>query len=287
MNENKTNINWYPGHMAKTKREIKELLPIVDLVFELIDARIPYSSRIDDIDSIVSNKPRILIMTKKDLCDINETDKWIKKYEDEGNKVCLVNLNDSNDFKKILSKVKEIEDDINKKRESKGLKNKNLKALVIGIPNVGKSTFINRMAGKNVAKTGNLPGVTTNLTWLKTNYNILLLDTPGILWPRFEENEVALNLASTSAIKIEVVDEGEVAVHILKKLNDFYKDKLQDRYKIDSINEEDIVETYDLIGKRFGFLISGGEIDYDRVSMQIINDIKNESVKGITFDRYE
>ena len=284
-NENKTNINWYPGHMAKTKREISEVLPLIDLVFEIVDARIPDSSRIEDIDNIVKNKDRIMIMTKKDLCDLEETKKWIKKYEDEGIKVVLVNLNTNDDLKFILAAVKQVAEKINLKRSEKGLKDKELKALVVGIPNVGKSTFINRLAGKKVAGVGNMPGVTKNLVWLKTKANLLLLDTPGILWPKFESDEVSCNLASMSAIKTEVFDNDHVACHILNKLSKYYPNKLNSRYGIDYFDNDDVGTMYDIIGKKLGCIIRGGEVDYNRVSTMIINDIRNENIKEVTFDR--
>ncbi len=281
----KTSINWFPGHMAKTKKQINELLPLIDIVYELVDARIPFSSRISDIDNVIKNKPRIMIMTKSDLCDLEETKKWVKKYESMGIKVVLTNLQGDFDYKPILNATNEISDIINSKRKEKGLKPKELKALVVGIPNVGKSTFINRLAGKKVANVGNRPGVTTNLVWLKTKLNILLLDTPGILWPKFENNEIALNLASFQAIRSEILNVDEVAVHILNKLSSLYPTILKERYNIESFDNEEIVETYDKIGKRIGAIIKGGEVDYDRVSNAILNDIKNEIVKNVTFDR--
>ena len=281
----KTKIpQWYPGHMNKARKEMIELLPQVDVVYEIIDARIPKSSKIVDIDNIVKNKPRVLIMSKVDLCDLNETNKWKSYYEQQGYKVVLVNFNDNNDFKKIVSATKDISEDINNKRIAKGLKPKELRALVIGIPNVGKSTFINKMAGKKVAQTGNMPGVTKNLVWLKTKYNIILLDTPGILWPKFDTLELGMNLASFAAIKIDILDKHEVAIHILNKLSKLYPNILESRYGLSEFNNDLIEESYEVIGKKYGCLIKGGEIDYERVSNQIINDVRNEKIKGITFD---
>ena len=284
MNENKTNINWFPGHMQKTKRQISELLPLIDVVYELIDARIPYSSKIVDIDDTIKNKPRILIMTKYDLCDKDETNKWVKYYENKGYKVVLTNLNNNESVKDIVNITNNLLKEKNEKRIVSGMKEKNIKVLVIGIPNVGKSTLINKMAGKKVSNVGNMPGVTKNLVWLKTNSNITLLDTPGILWPKFDNEKVALNLASMTAIKQDILNKDEIAVYIIKTLYKCYPNILNNRYNVSKL-DEDFIDVYETIGKKIGAIISGGEIDYNRVSDYILNDIKQERVIGITFDR--
>ena len=279
MNNNEYNINWYPGHMAKTKRLIKEKYDLIDIVYEVIDARMPKSSKIKDIDELLKDKPRILIMTKKDLCDINETKKWIKYYENEGYYVIAVDLSQNNSVNEIVDLTHKITKDIQEKREAKGLAKKEIRSLVIGIPNVGKSTLINRMAGKKVAVIGNNPGVTKSLSWIKT--------TSGILWPKLSDEEVELNLASLTAIPRDILPVDRIDIHILNKLNEYYPDILKSRYNLDFVDNDLLDEVYDTIGRKIGAVISGGEIDYDRVSKTILEDIKNERIKGITFDRID
>ena len=283
MNENKTNINWYPGHMEKAKRLILKEYQNIDIVYELIDARIPKSSKIKNIKEIIGNKPKILIMTKKDLADSKLLNKWVKYYEEKGNKVIIADLNNNNDINLIIKTTHELMQESQNKRIAKGLKEKEIKALVIGIPNVGKSTLINKLVGKKVAITGNKPGVTKGLTWLKTKHNILLLDTPGILWPKFDVEETALNLASLFSIKIEILDVNEIAIHILNKLNKYYPEKLQERYNIKPTPNLDFEEIYVELGRKMG-AIKNNEVDYERVSNRIINDLKDEYIKGIVFD---
>lgn len=278
-----TDINWYPGHMEKAKKLMIKEYKNIDMVYELIDARIPRSSKITNIYDVIGPKQKILIMTKKDLADRVMLDRWVRYYENLGNKVLACDLNDDSDIKKIIDTTHELMENMQDKRAEKGLNKKEVKVLVVGIPNVGKSTLINKLVGRKVAGVGNVPGFTKNLTWLKTDHNIVLLDTPGILWPKLENAEVARNLAALSAIKIDVFDVNEVAYHILNKLNKYYPDKLKERYEITSQNVLDLEEVYDIIGRKMG-AIKNNEVDYERVSTKIINDLKDEYIKGIVFD---
>ena len=277
-------INWYPGHMAKTKREIREKLNLIDIVYEVIDARMPKSSKIVDIDDLIKNKPRLLIMTKYDLCDKNETNKFIKYYEELGYQVIPVDLMTGTNVSKIIDASEEVLKEENEKRKAKGLKPRNIRALILGVPNAGKSTLINRLVGKKSAGVGNKPGFTKSLSWIRIHKNIDLLDTPGILWPKLEDQESAHILASFSSIKEEILNEDQIAFFILRKLYELYPKALEERYGISEL-DEDLIEAYDMIASRRGALTKGGVADYERVSRIILQDFKNGYFGPITFDR--
>ena len=279
----KVGINWYPGHMAKTKRMIKENLNLVDIIYEVIDARIPSSSKIIDIEEIIKNKPRILILTKYDLCDKTETDKFIKKYETLGYHVLKFNLNSDN-LNKLIDLSKEILNEKIIKQKEKGLKKNTIRALVIGIPNVGKSTLINKLAAKSKVQVGNKPGVTKNISWIKVQDGLEIMDTPGILWPKLDQEKEAYNLASMTAIKEDILPTDKISVYIITMLYKYYPEILKKEYNVEDISSfEDVFTT---IGKKYGLISRGGEVDYDKVETLIINDIKKGKIKNITFDRY-
>jgi len=277
-------INWYPGHMAKTKREIKENINMVDIIFEVVDSRIPISSKIKDIDEILGDKPRVIIMTKSDLCDLEKTKKCAKMYEAKGYKVVLVDLVNNKGLNLIFDATRELLSSLDEKRELKGLKKRAYRALIVGIPNVGKSTLINRLVGKKAAITGDKPGVTKKLSWIRINNELELLDTPGILWPKLDNETVAFNLACFSAIKEEILPKGKVAVYILDMLDKKYKQNLIDRYGLDDFDYDDVIPAYEKIGRKRGCLVSGGEVDYDKVSNLIIKDLKEGKLGNVTFD---
>ena len=279
---NKTNINWFPGHMAKAKREIKEKIDLIDIVFEVIDARIPKSSKNNDIEDIIKNKPRILIMTKSDLCDESITLEWKKYYESKGYKVVLLDLLHDN-VNEIFSVVNELMESINSKRISKGLKPRRIRSLVLGIPNVGKSTLINRLVGKKAVNVGNKPGITKNLEWIRINDKLELLDTPGILWPKINDSTIAYNLAAITAIKEEILDIEDISFYIIKTMYKLYPNNIIDRYGVSY--DEDIVNILDGIGKKIG-AVRNGEVDYDRVYIKVLRDLRDGYLGKITFDRF-
>ena len=284
MNENKTNINWYPGHMAKTKREIKDKIDLIDVVFEVIDSRIPDSSKNREIDGLIKNKPRILVMTKSDLCDLEKSRKWKIYYEKMGYQVVMVDLINNKNINEILNLTNKLSSSLNEKRLNKGLKARSLRILILGIPNVGKSTLINRLVGKKATNVGNKPGITKKLEWIRINKNLELLDTPGILWPKLEGYNTALNLAAMTAIKEEILNKEEVAIYIINTMLNLYPDSIKERYKLTT--KTDIVEILDKIGKSIG-AIKNNETDYEKVYNVILKDLREGYLGKVTFDIYE
>ena len=279
-----TSINWYPGHMAKTKREIKANLQLIDVVYELLDARIPYSSKNKDIDELIKNKPKILIMTKTDLCDLEITKKWQQYYENMGYKVILTDLINNKNIKQIIEVTSSLSDNMNKKRLSLGMKPRKTRVLILGVPNVGKSTLINRLVGKKAAPTGDKPGITKKLNWIRINDKLELLDTPGILEPKLENKEVALNLAALTSIKEEVLDLEQVALHIIDKMLNLYPSALKTRYNLTNTNTPLII--LNQIAKQKG-AIKKGEVDYEKVYKIILRDLKEGYLGNITFDPFD
>ena len=284
--DDKKTINWYPGHMAKTKREIGEKLNLIDIVFEVVDARMPLASKIVDIDDLIKNKPRVLVMTKYDLCDKVETDKIAKYYEGLGYKVVCVDLmsNNNSNVKRLVEIAQELMKVENDKRISKGMKPRAARILIVGVPNAGKSTLINRLVGRKSAGVGNTPGFTKSLSWIRINKDLELLDSPGILWPKMADQDAAHILASLSSVKEEILNSDDIACFILRKLYELYPEKLEERYGITEL-DEDLIEAYDIIAARRGALSRGGVADYEKVSNIIIRDLKNGHFGNITFDR--
>ena len=289
-----SSINWYPGHMLKTKKQIIEDLKLIDVVIEILDARIPLSSVNPDIQKIVQNKKRIVLLNKCDLADDNETAKWIKYFSNKNIVAIKTNSALGNGINQILEAIEKIMEKEIEIAKAKGIANKRIRAIILGIPNVGKSSLINRLANKKSAEVGNRPGVTKQKQWIRLNNNIELLDTPGVLWPKFEDEKVALNLAYTGTIKDEVIDKVEVAFNLLQILYSKHRNNLFERYKLTQeevdnvfIDDENFftMNLLELIAKKRGAIISGGNIDEEKISAIILNDFRTGKLGRITLER--
>ena len=294
-------INWYPGHMAKTKRQIIEDLKLVDVVVEILDARMPISSRNLDIEQYIEqyieNKDKLFLLNKSDLADNAENINWINYFNNNGIEAILINSNTGEGIKQTIKKIEEIYSVNQTKYQTKGRVGKAIRVMVLGIPNVGKSSFINRVSNKNSAQVGNKPGVTRQKQWIRINGNIELLDTPGVLWPKFEKQETALNLAYTGTIKDDVLQIIEIGFSLLKFLLENYLDKLAERYKLNNEEIKDILsneelqenerilEIMHLIGKKRGTITSGGNIDEEKTARLILEDFRNGKIGRITLEK--
>ncbi len=276
------NINWFPGHMKKTKEIIIDNLKLVDVVLEIIDSRIPISSRNPMIDEIIADKPRIIIMNKSDLSDPEVNKKWIAKFKEEGIPAILMNSKENVPVDRIYKEAKILLKEKFKKNEEKNIDNPLIRMMIVGVPNSGKSTFINKLSKKKGAKVGNRPGITQSKQWIKAGSNIQLLDTPGILWPKFEE-KIGLHLSFTNAIRDEVLNIEDLTLKFLEEMKEIKPEALVDRYGIDQ--EAPALEIYEAIAKKRGAIIAGGDFDYTRTANIILNDFRSGKLGKISLER--
>ena len=294
---NNMNINWYPGHMAKTKRQIQEDLKLIDVVVELLDSRIPISSRNPDINTLVQGKKKIIVLNKSDLAEEKETIKWVEYFKAQRIPAVITDANSGKGIKDVIKQAELIMKDELDKREEKGRIGRKIRIMILGIPNVGKSSFINRLANKNSLEVGNKPGVTRKKQWIKISNSIELLDTPGVLWPKFENDEVALNLAYTGTIKDDVLEKTDVAFYFLKYMLENEIDKLVARYNLskqeilNSLENQTRPENeiiYDImlqIGKSRGAVVSGGNVDDVKTANIILEDFRSGKLGRITLEK--
>lgn len=275
-------IQWFPGHMAKAKREVAEKLKLVDFVIELVDARAPQSSENPMLHDILQEKPKMVVLMKKDLADPAVTDQWIAHFRDQNIPAVAIEANLKQDIQKVIHTAKELGKAKLDKLRAKGIRPRASRAMIVGIPNVGKSTLINRLANKKMAKTGDKPGVTTKQQWIKVKKEFELLDTPGILWPKFEEEEVGYRLAAIGTIKDQLLPKEDVAAYVLDYLKANYATLLDDRYGF--YNYDDIMEAFEAIGKKRGCLESGGHVNFEKVSEIILQDLRSGKIGSISLE---
>lgn len=283
LRDDNLHINWYPGHMKKTRGLVRDNLKLVDVVVELLDARIPFSSKNPDIDELAGNKPRVVILNKSDLADRAKLDKWIKYYKDQGIKAIPIDTMKGVGLNKLIDECRNATKDKMDALKEKGRKERPIRIMIVGVPNVGKSSIINRLTGRKSAVTGDRPGVTKGKQWVRLKGNLELLDTPGILWPKFEDQQVALNLAFCRAIKDEILDVDTLALRLIAKLMEIEPEKLKTRYKLEELGETDI-ETMDMIGYKRGFVTGRKELDYTRIATTVLNEFRDGKIGKISLE---
>ena len=278
-------IQWFPGHMAKARREISEKLKLVDIVLEILDARVPISSRNPMMGEILKDKPTLVLLNKANLADKKVTAQWIEYFKKQGIKALDIDLIDNYNVNKIIPACNEVLASEIEAAKAKGYSNFKIRALVVGIPNVGKSTFINTLAKRKAAVTGDKPGVTKSQTWIKINNSLELLDTPGILWPKFENEVVAHNLALCGAIKDDILPLDDVISYGLAFMQKYYPDNLNSRYQVNITPEMELLDIYEVIGRKRNCLIKGNQVDYDRVVNLVLFDLRHNKLGAMSYDR--
>ena len=280
-------VQWFPGHMAKTRRLIKESLSLVDGVTEIIDARIPYSSSNPELEELINNKPRIVLLNKCDLADKETTNKWVEHYKRKGVRAIPVDCRTGKGLNKYIVAVREVLKDVIKKNEDRGMPGKAIRIMVVGIPNTGKSSFINRMAGAAKAKVADKAGVTRHNQWFNIGNGIELLDTPGVLWPKFDDPQVGDRLAFIGSVKDEILDAETLAIRLLEVMKNDYPERLTERYKIADFTDKEPWEVLEMIGKKRGMMIKGGEIDFERASVMLLDEYRGGRLGAISLEKPE
>ena len=283
LKDDNLHINWYPGHMKKTKEMVQNNLKLVDVVIELLDARIPLSSKNPEIDKLAHNKPRVVVLNKSDLSDRAKLNKWISYYQSKGIKAIPVDTLKGSGVNKIVEECKNVTKEKMDALKEKGRKERAIRVMIVGVPNVGKSSLINKLTGRKSTQTGDRPGVTKGKQWVRLKGNLELLDTPGILWPKFEDQKIALNLAFTRAIKDEILDIDTLVLKFIEKMSEIEPEKLKARYKLDSLGEEPL-ETMEMIGRKRGFILGRNELDYTRIAKTVLNEFREGKLGQITLE---
>ncbi|MBQ7115549.1 MAG: ribosome biogenesis GTPase YlqF [Clostridia bacterium] len=280
----KQTVQWFPGHMAKTRRLIKESLPFVDLVTEIVDARIPMSSSNPELKEMIGNKPRIILLNKCDVADEKATAKWVEYYKSNGMYAIPVDCRSGKGLNAYLPLVRDVLKDKIQRNTEKGMVGKPLRVMVVGIPNTGKSSFINKMAGRNRAKVADKPGVTRSNSWFAVGNGVELLDTPGVLWPKFDDKAVGDKLAFIGSVKDEILDSEVLAMRLINVLKNGYCDRISERFKLTGFEDKEDYEILEMIGRKRGMLISGGEIDTERASIMLLDEYRGGKLGRLTLE---